>query len=121
MGWRTADQYAAARVVRSMIDLGDRAHSLNKYRGALRKVQDEAGKLKFGDVVKIVQGRIDELASGLSDENLCEHAKRTIRSLGGMEELGDVVMTEATRPYLDSIEGLYRAAKAVQSAFGSGG
>jgi hypothetical protein len=90
-----------------------REEVISRYRVALQAVRDEAGTLRFRDVVAILEPRIDQLSSVVCNEELASHARQTIRSLGGMEGIGDVGRNEQTCTYLDSIERLYHAAKAV--------
>jgi hypothetical protein len=95
------------------LELSDRERAISLYRTALQGLMDESRNQRFGDVVTIIQEWLNELSPEICDDDLCSHAKRTIRALGGMGGLGDVARTEATKTYFEFINRVYRTAKGI--------
>ena len=94
-------------------DQAGREQALASYRAALRTMQEELRKRRLLRWVPALEDWEGQLSAGMDDEDLCRHARRTMRSLGGMESIGEMASGLRDRALIELVEHLHNAAKRV--------
>lgn len=91
---------------------------VREYNVLLGDVQEKL-QIRHQDVwVSALQRWRDELTENLSNMALSAHAKRTARTLGGMESIGEIASADRDQRFLELVEALFAKCREIEKACG---
>ena len=96
---------------------GDFAELKAEYGGLLTRMEQALACRPLQGAAKAMRAWRQELEGVECNCLICKHAQRTIRSLGGMESVGEIASTSDDHELLAIVEALSRTSTKISSCY----